>query len=125
MSLHKPPEVSLCSLLTVVALSSRPAGAQSDGDTPTIKEIMAKLHKGSKAPLTAVKAELKTDSPDWAKVKTEATIIENTVVVRSPEVPMPTAVRYGWTAFPVCNLYNAEGLPASPFRTDVADYLKQ
>jgi len=28
------------------------------------------------------------------------------------------AVRYGWANNPVCNLYNKEGLPASPFRTD-------
>jgi sialate O-acetylesterase len=62
---------------------------------------------------------------DGKFVKGEATIIENTVVVRSPEVPQPTAVRYGWEAYPVCNLYNAEGLPATPFRTDVPDYLKQ
>jgi sialate O-acetylesterase len=58
-------------------------------------------------------------------VKAEATVIENTVVVRSPEVPEPTAVRFGWAAYPVCNLYNAEGLPATPFRTDVPDYLKK
>jgi sialate O-acetylesterase len=62
---------------------------------------------------------------DGKFVKGEATIMENTVVVRSPEVAQPTAVRYGWSAVPVCNLYNAEGLPASPFRTDLPDYLTQ
>ena len=30
----------------------------------------------------------------------------------------PVAVRYGWADFPVVNLWNKEGLPASPFRTD-------
>jgi len=30
----------------------------------------------------------------------------------------PAAVRYAWADNPVCNLYNQEGLPASPFRTD-------
>ncbi len=67
---------SLLCLLTVVAWTSSPAGAQSDDETPTIKEIMAKLHKGSKAPLSTVTKELKTASPDWAKVETEAKIIE-------------------------------------------------
>jgi sialate O-acetylesterase len=33
-------------------------------------------------------------------------------------VPNPVAVRYGWADNPACNLYNKEGLPASPFRTD-------
>lgn len=41
------------------------------------------------------------------------------VVVRSPDVPAPLAVRYAWADNPEgCNLYNAAGLPASPFRTD-------
>ena len=40
------------------------------------------------------------------------------VVVSSPEVTQPVAVRYGWADNPDCNLYNKEGLPASPFRTD-------
>ena len=33
-------------------------------------------------------------------------------------MPKPVAVRYGWAAYPVVNLWNKDGLPASPFRTD-------
>jgi len=40
------------------------------------------------------------------------------IVLRSEEVPRPVAVRYGWADNPDCTLYNAEGLPAIPFRTD-------
>jgi len=48
-----------------------------------------------------------------------ATIVGgNKVVVKSPSVPNPVAARYGWANCPVVNLFNAEGLPASPFRTD-------
>ena len=43
---------------------------------------------------------------------------DNTVRVFSPEVPNPVAVRYAWADNPECNLTNASGLPASPFRTD-------
>ena len=50
----------------------------------------------------------------WADAVTEGT----TVLVSSPEVSAPVAVRYGWGANPVCNLYNKENLPAVPFRTD-------
>lgn len=50
----------------------------------------------------------------WA----DARIDGNAVVVGSPEVAAPVAVRYGWGDNPPCNLYNREGLPASPFRTD-------
>jgi sialate O-acetylesterase len=56
--------------------------------------------------------------PDGKFHKAEAKIVENTVVVRSPEVQQPAAVRYGWANYPVVNLYNREGLPATPFRSD-------
>ena len=51
-------------------------------------------------------------------VEAETKIEGNSIVVSSPEVPKPVAVRYGWANSPRCNLYNKEGLPASPFRTD-------
>ena len=50
----------------------------------------------------------------WA----DAVIKGKKVIVSSPQVPAPVAVRYGWAINPVCNLVNGEGLPASPFRTD-------
>ena len=50
----------------------------------------------------------------WA----EAIIDGDTVVVSSPAVSDPVAVRYAWGGNPDCNLYNRNGLPASPFRTD-------
>ncbi|UCG50134.1 MAG: hypothetical protein JSU94_10160 [Phycisphaerales bacterium] len=50
----------------------------------------------------------------WADARIEG----ETVVVRSEKVGRPVAVRYAWANNPVCNLYNREGLPASPFRTD-------
>lgn len=51
----------------------------------------------------------------WA----DAVIENNTVVLSSPQVPAPVAVRYAFAMNPAgANLYNREGLPASPFRTD-------
>jgi sialate O-acetylesterase len=40
------------------------------------------------------------------------------VAVSSPQVPRPAYVRYGWQGFPAVNLYNAAGLPASPFTSE-------
>ena len=48
----------------------------------------------------------------------KATIEGDTVVVTSASVSNPIAVRYGWVGNPIVNLWNKEGLPASPFRTD-------
>ena len=56
------------------------------------------------------------DDKNW--VVADAKIDGHTVVVSSPQVTSPAAVRYGWDNAPVCNLYNQENLPASPFRTD-------
>jgi sialate O-acetylesterase len=50
----------------------------------------------------------------WGKAEIHGHMVE----VSSPEVTKPVAVRYGWADCPVVNLWNKEGLPACPFRTD-------
>jgi len=52
-------------------------------------------------------------------VPAQAEIVDDTVVVSGEGVAAPVAVRYGWANVPDVNLYNKEGLPASPFRTDL------
>ncbi len=51
----------------------------------------------------------------WASAKINA---DHTVTVWSDAVAQPVAVRYGWANNPAVTLYNKEGLPACPFRTD-------
>ncbi len=41
-----------------------------------------------------------------------------TVFVSSPDVPEPVALRYAWRDSPAAGLFNQQGLPAAPFRTD-------
>jgi len=50
----------------------------------------------------------------WAEAKIE----KDNVVVWSNSISSPKAVRYAWADNPQVSLYNKEGLPASPFRTD-------
>ena len=51
----------------------------------------------------------------WAEAKIEGT----QVILSSKQVPAPIAVRYAWAESPVsANLFNLEGFPAEPFRTD-------
>lgn len=50
----------------------------------------------------------------WADAKIEG----DSVVVSSAKVTAPVAVRYGWADLSDANLFNKEGLPAAPFRTD-------
>ena len=51
----------------------------------------------------------------WATAEITAS---NQVTVWSDKVEAPVAVRYAFANNPICNLYNSEGLPASPFKTD-------
>ncbi len=51
-------------------------------------------------------------------VAARAEISGNSVIVSSPDVTKPVAVRFGWSQLAEPNLANAAGLPASPFRTD-------
>ena len=71
--------------------------------------------------LTAKGGQLKgftVAGADGKFVSAAAVIQKSAVRVSSPQVSEPVAVRYAWADSPDCNLYNAEGLPASPFRSD-------
>lgn len=80
---------------------------RKDGLKPAVED------KGAKLQRFAIAGEDKK----W--VWADAMIDGKTVVVSSPEVLKPVAVRYAYCMNPEgANLYNKEGLPASPFRTD-------
>ncbi len=89
------------------------------------KEMEPTLEKGGKAAWRV--KEGSTNAPllgftiagkDHKFYQAKAEIAGDTVVVSSELVDAPVAVRYGWADHPLVNLFNREGLPASPFRTD-------
>ena len=55
---------------------------------------------------------------DGVFTKAEAVIENNKVVVSASDVKNPVSVRFGWNETAQPNLFNKEGLAASPFRTD-------
>jgi sialate O-acetylesterase len=58
-------------------------------------------------------------SADMKFVYAKASIEGNKVIVSAEGVAAPTAVRFGWADDASdCNLFNKEGFPAGPFRTD-------
>jgi len=81
---------------------------------------------GKKDDLTAVVPEvegiikwLEIAGADQRFKRADAVIEGSELVVSSPEVTSPVAVRYAFKQDPAgANLYDNEGLPASPFRTD-------
>jgi sialate O-acetylesterase len=56
---------------------------------------------------------------DAQHVPAKAVIVGSQVIVSADGVTQPKAVRYGWANVPDVNLFNKEGLPASPFRSDI------
>ncbi|MBS2002320.1 MAG: hypothetical protein JST44_12490 [Cyanobacteria bacterium SZAS LIN-5] len=60
--------------------------------------------------------EIAGENKRWTNA--DAQVDGDCVIVSSPRVPSPTAVRYGWADNPTVNLYSADKLPVTPFRTD-------
>lgn len=54
---------------------------------------------------------------DGVFVPADAKIVNDSVEVSSLKVSRPVSVRYAWSGYPVCSLYNGAGLPAFPFDT--------
>jgi len=92
--------------------------ATKKGFAPVVKQPQGKLRRFAIAvedPSSAGGSAAASTKWVWA----DAVIDGKTVVVSSPAVSKPVAVRYAYTmSGDDCNLYNNEGLPASPFRTD-------
>lgn len=57
-------------------------------------------------------------------IDAETVIEKNTIVVSSPKITKPAAVRFAFTNTDASNLFNKEGLPASSFRTDTTPFYK-
>jgi sialate O-acetylesterase len=91
-------------------------------DKMTVKDGKAVLHfKHSGKGLEAKEGPLSgftIAGPDKKFHNAKAEIQGDTVLVWCEAVTEPIAVRYGWANCPVVNLWNKDGLPASPFRTD-------
>lgn len=92
------------------------SGLRSDGDQVVVSfdEVGSGLRTSDGA---AVRGFVLAGA-DRKFIPAEAVIVGRTVVVRSAKIKAPVAVRYAWADFPDCNLFNQEGLPASPFRSD-------
>ncbi|TSJ43220.1 sialate O-acetylesterase [Mucilaginibacter corticis] len=80
-------------------------------------KIYFKFAKGLNAQNGALK-EFTIAGADKKFVPATATIDGDAIIVSSPDVTQPVAVRFAWKFVPRPNLFNAANLPASPFRTD-------
>ena len=82
----------------------------------TFDSVGSGLMTGKKGPLDSFAIAGKDRKFVWA----DAAIKRDSVIVSAKGIPAPAAVRYAWAMNPSHRnlLYNKEGIPASPFRTD-------
>jgi len=98
-------------------VASGPVFAKAERDGAGFRVSFTEVNGGLLAPLnTLVGFELagedKVFKPATAKIE------KDTVLVSTGDVPAPVAVRYAWRNAPIAGLFNVEGLPAVPFRSD-------
>lgn len=101
-------------------------GEQIEADSPRAVEFIP-VESGIKVKLDpSSKIELRADGPtgleiageDRKFVPAEARIEADGLIVSSPAVPNPVAVRYLFSNAPAASLFTGEGLPVAPFRSD-------
>jgi sialate O-acetylesterase len=101
--------------------SAGPLYRQFTRDSDGIRVWFDNAGKGLKARAGGALTGFQIAGPDGKYVAAAARIEGATVLVSSPDVPYPYSVRYAWDYQPDANLTDADGLPASVFRTDDRD----
>jgi len=84
----------------------------------SIRISYTEIGAGLKTKDNSTPREFTVAGADKKFYKAVARIQGSEIIVRSDKVANPVAVRYAWSDNPDCNLINAEGFPAVPFRTD-------
>ena len=109
--------VALARTYSQKIVASGPVFAKAEREGAGFRVSFTEINGGLLAPLNSLvgfelAGEDKVFKPATAKIE------KDTVLVSSAEVPAPVAVRYAWRNAPLAGLFNVEGLPAVPFRSD-------
>jgi sialate O-acetylesterase len=124
-NIHPPNKRDVANRLAAVALA-KTYGMLVPCEGPTYREMTVEEDhvrisfdhaKGLKS-LGSAPTGFAVAGKDQRFVWAQARIDGETIVVWSPKIPEPVAVRYGWGDNVICNLYNHADLPAVPFRSD-------
>ena len=98
-------------------VDSGPVFAQAVHEGAGFRVSFTEIHGGLIAPFNDL-GGFELAGEDKVFKPTAAKIEKDTVMVTSAEVPAPVAVRYAWRNAPLAGLFNNEGLPTVPFRSD-------
>jgi sialate O-acetylesterase len=98
-------------------IDSGPVFARAERTADGFRVTFTETHRGLIAPLPTLDG-FELAGADKIFKPAAAKIENSSVLVSSPDIPEPVAVRYAWRNAPSAGLFNGEGLPAVPFRTD-------
>lgn len=101
----------------VEVVDSGPVFERAEREGDGFRVYFTEVHRGLRYP-SGVVAGFELAGEDQVFHSAEATVENNTVLVVSESVPDPVAVRYAWRNAPEAGLFDAEDLPAVPFRSD-------
>jgi sialate O-acetylesterase len=90
-------------------------GVQGNKATITLDMFGSKLHPFDVAEARGFSV---CDQDRQWQIAQGKIVADDKIEVWSDKVAVPVAVRYAWADNPVCNLFNEQGLPVTPFRTD-------
>lgn len=94
------------------------SGPRYNGHTVEGRALRLHFTHADSLHITADSRTFALAGPDHQYHWADARIDGTDVVLTSPEVTLPVAARYNWADNPTGCLYNRQGLPAHPFRTD-------
>ena len=109
--------VALARTYGLKIVSSGPVFAQASRDGAGFRVSFTEINGGLSSPKPSL-VGFELAGADKVFRPADAVIENDTVLVTSADVPAPVAVRYAWRNAALAGLFNKEGLPAAPFRTD-------
>ncbi|HSI84801.1 MAG TPA: sialate O-acetylesterase [Candidatus Methylacidiphilales bacterium] len=125
LTIGQPPLAYRRKPVAAAPIAASPADSGAAGNSTNAPPASAKPapHPADIIPLDKL-VGFEVAAADGKFFPATAQIEDNAVVAWSESVPEPTQVRYAWAAYPQYNLYNKEGLPASPFSSADCDAAK-
>ena len=129
-NIHPPKKKEVADRLLFIALNKTYGFSTVDCETPIYKSQEVKegglllSFKNAESGLYAYNelADFEIAGDNKVFYPAKASIVQGKLLlVSSPKVPNPVAVRYGWSKWVLGTLYGANLLPASSFRTDTWD----
>jgi cytochrome c556 len=107
-------------IVVAAGLASQAVGAADDSKPDSIEKIMETLHKGKKSALSTLKVAVKSESPDWSKIKKE-TKTYSTLAADLPKFDPPKGDSASFKKLAKTFASNAKALDTAAKKEDLTE----